>query len=132
MNKLNAILGIDYGRRKIGISIAYEMLAQAYGVIRYETTEEAINKLKGIIKKEDIGKIVVGISEGRMANETREFVKKLATESKIKIVFQDETLSTRLAQSLSIQAKIRRKKRRLMEDAYAATIILQDYLDLKS
>jgi len=41
----------------------------------------------------------------------------------------DETLSTYNAQRASIEAGMKRKKRKDMEDAYAATLILQGYLD---
>jgi putative Holliday junction resolvase len=47
----------------------------------------------------------------------------------IPVVFQDETMSSKEAEILSIQANIRRKKRRRLKDAYSAVVILQNYLD---
>ena len=41
----------------------------------------------------------------------------------------DETLSTHDARRVSIEEGMKRKKRKGMEDAYAATIMLQGYLD---
>ena len=47
----------------------------------------------------------------------------------VKIVLQDETLTTSDAQTLSREAGIKRIKRKSLEDAFAATLILQSYLD---
>ena len=41
----------------------------------------------------------------------------------------DETLSTQDAQRMSKEAGIKQKRRHLMEDAYAAAIMLQNFLD---
>ena len=123
------ILGIDYGKKKIGLAIASTMLAEAYDVVRYETIEEAIEKIKKVVQVEQVEKVVIGISEGKMAEETKKFVIRLRGEIGKPIVFQDETLSTQTAQTLSREAGINRKKRRQLEDAYSAALILQEYLD---
>ena len=123
------VLGVDYGRKKIGLATATSTLAEAYRVIRSESIKEAVNKIKKIVEEEEIGKVVIGISEGEMAEETKRFAGELAKELEVEIVFQDETLSTKVAQDLSIEANVPKKKRKEMEDAFAAAIILQSYLD---
>ena len=130
-SKMSKVLGIDYGKKKIGLAYATTTLAEVYGVIRYKKVDEAIKKIKRVIEKEKVDKIVIGISEGKMAKETKRFGRKLEKETHLPVVFQDETLSTKEAQALSIEAGIRRKKRKQLEDAYAAAVILQDYLDLR-
>ena len=126
------ILGIDYGRKKIGLALSITILAEAYDVIRYEKVEEAVKKIKKVVEREQIEKVIVGISEGKMADETRRFAENLERELGIPIYFQDETLSTQEAQRLSIEAKVSRKKRREFEDAYTAAVILQEYLNRNS
>ena len=123
------ILGIDFGEKKIGLAKATTMLAEVYGVIRVESVAEAVSKVKKVVQREKIEKIVVGISEGKTAEETRKFEEILSKVVKIPIVFQDETLSTQEAQDLTIEAGINRKKRKELEDAYTAAVILQRYLD---
>jgi putative Holliday junction resolvase len=125
------ILGIDFGTKKIGIASATTTLAEVYGVIRFETVDEAIRKLKKVVENEKAEKIVIGISEGEMAKKTKSFGEKFGKSVQLPIIFQDETLSTKDAQRLSIEAGINRKKRRQLEDAYSAALILQDYLDSK-
>jgi putative Holliday junction resolvase len=128
---MKKVLGIDYGKRKIGLASATTTLAEVYGVIRFETIEEAIKKIRKVVEKEDIKKIVIGVSEGEMAQDTRKFARVLKKQLNLPVAFQDETLSTKVAEELSIQAGIKRNKRRKLEDAYAAAVILQDYLNLR-
>lgn len=125
------ILGIDYGRKKIGLAIGdtESKLAEPLGIIRYKILEEVLKKLEQVVRTEQAEQVIIGISEGKMADETKEFGKLLKEKFKILVVYQDETLTTLEAQNLSIKAGIRRKKRKELEDAYAATILLQDYLD---
>ncbi|SRR5258708_2186183 len=122
-------LGIDYGLKKVGIAIAISPLSDPYEVIRYLSTSELIKKIKQICEKERIEKIVVGVSEGQMAEKTKEFIKNLKKETNIPIHEFDETLSTQDAQRLSIESGMRRSKRKEMEDAIAAAVMLQNYLD---
>lgn len=110
------ILGIDYGRSKIGLAIAEGRLAEPWKVVN------PIELMK-ILANEKFDKIVVGISEGEMGTESGKFAKTLGAET------FDETLSTQEAQRLSREAGVSKKKQRGMEDAYAASIMLQNYLD---
>lgn len=128
---MSKIVGIDYGRKKIGLAIADtdSRLAEPLEVIRFENLDEALEKVAQVVQVEEVEKVVLGISEGKMAKETKEFGKKLEVKLKIAVEFQDETLTTHEAQELSIKAGIKRKKRKLMEDAYSAALILQGYLD---
>lgn len=125
------LLAIDYGRKKIGLAVGDidSKLAEPLEVVRFKSVEEIIKKLGRLIQEKKIEKIVLGISEGKMAQETINFGKKLEEKTKISVIFFDETLSTQTAQKLAIEANIKRKKRKDMEDAYSACIILQEYLD---
>jgi putative Holliday junction resolvase len=123
------ILGIDYGRRKIGLATATTTLAEAYKVVRVESVPDAVEKVKKIAESEGVEKLVIGVSEGKMAKETKNFAKELKIRLKLPVEFQDETLSTQEAQNLSIEAGLTKKKRKRLEDAYSATLTLQNYLD---
>lgn len=124
------IVGIDYGRRKIGLAIGEGVLAKPWKVIRYKDTGTLNEQLQKIIKENKINKVVVGISEGKMAEETEKFLYAIRyTLLPIPVETFDETLSTHEAQKLSLEAGIFRKKRQGLEDAFAATVMLQNYLD---
>lgn len=113
------ILGIDYGKAKIGLATAEGPLAEPWKVVRPA-------EIKKIIEKENFDKIVVGVSEGEMGEESKRFARALGAET------FDETLTSQDAQRLSREAGLSRKKRRGMEDAFAAAIMLQNYLDTVS
>jgi putative Holliday junction resolvase len=125
------ILGIDYGRKKIGLAIGDtdSKLSQPYRILRYEDIRMLREEIKKVTLELGVKKIVIGVSEGKMEEESRDFGKELEEILKIKVVFQDETLTTHEAQELSIRAQIKRKKRKAFEDAYSASLMLQSYLD---
>ena len=123
------ILGIDYGRKKIGLALAEGFLAYPFKVIRVKSESEAVKKLSEVLKVYAIEKVVIGVSEGEMGKETKDFGKKIGQLLKALVIFQDETLSTYEAQQRSKEAGMKRKKRKSQEDAYAATVMLQNYLD---
>ena len=123
------ILGIDYGQKKIGLALATSRVAEPLLVIRFTSLDELIEKLREIVEKEGITKIIVGVSEGKMAQASKNFGQILTKRLKRPVFFQDETLTTKQAQKLSLAAGIKRKKRRELEDAYSAALILQDYLE---
>ena len=125
------LLGIDYGRKKMGFAVGEtdSKFAEPFSVMRFQALEEALEKIKQAVQAERAEKIVIGVSEGKMAEETKKFGKKLSEKLKMLVVFQDETLSSKDAQEFSIGAGIKRKKRKDMEDAFAAAIMLQNYLE---
>lgn len=123
------ILGIDYGRKKVGVAVSEGRLAEPWKVIRVNNFEEAIRKVLQVLQVLQVEKVIVGVSEGEMVTEQKEFGENLQKYLKIPVLFQDETLSTYEAKKLSISAGMKRIKRKEMEDAFAAAIMLQSYLD---
>lgn len=116
-------LGIDYGTKKAGLAVSDGKLAEPLMVLRFESEEELLRKVNNIIQSERIEKVVVGVSENEMGKKSKEFAKK------IKAIIFDETLTSKDANLFAIEGGIPRKKRKNMEDAFAATIMLQNYLD---
>jgi len=125
------ILGIDYGRKKIGLALATSRIAEPYGVIKFEGSKEAVDKIGAIISKEEVEEVVVGISEGEMAKEINLFSNELGRKLGRRVLLSDEVLSTKTAQRLAIEAGVKRGKRRRLEDAFAAAVMLQLFIDKK-
>jgi putative transcription antitermination factor YqgF len=129
------ILCIDYGTKRIGVAIATTPLAEPLQVISNgsKNSSEVINavaleSLVRCIDQYDIEKIVVGISEEKMAEQTRRFIEMLATQTTVPIEEVDETLSTHDA--LVSMRRMKKSKREGPRDHIAAARILQNYLDL--
>lgn len=124
-----SILGLDYGRRKVGIAISEGSFATPLKVVRYKDLDGLLEKIGKIVSDKKIEKIVVGVSSGKMAEESKEFAKELGSELRIRVETHDEILSTKMAQKKAIEAGVRREKRQKMEDAFAAALILENYLE---
>lgn len=123
------ILGIDYGRVKIGLARADGSLAEPWKVLKISSPNEALTQLQKIIDTEKPEKIVIGISENKMGEEQEEFALNLETKTGIQIIRHDEGLSTYDAQQKAHSAGIHGKKLQNLEDAFAAALVLQSYLD---
>lgn len=123
------ILGIDYGLKKIGLAVAEGMLAEPLTVLKVNSDAEGVKKVAQVVKVEQVEQVVIGISEGKTAEITKQFVEKLQDKLSVPVELFDETLSTHEAQGLSREAGMNRKKRKNMEDAFAAAVLLQNYLD---
>lgn len=128
MNDLN-LLGIDFGLKKVGLSLAVSQLADPLKVIRYLDLNNLINQIVAVIESNGIKKVIIGISEGKMAHETKLFAERLKGSTNVPIELFDETLSTQEAQRLAIESGIKQTKRKEMEDAMAASVMLQNYID---
>ena len=116
------IIGIDWGEAKIGLAKSESLLAEPWKVIKPVD-------LKSILLAEKPDLIIVGVSENQSGEKARAFGQELEKILKIKVKLFDETLSTSEAKIRSREAGIGQKKRQGMEDAYAAAIFLQNYLD---
>jgi putative holliday junction resolvase len=119
------VLGIDYGRSHIGIAIAEDTLAAPFATVINDNS--AINRIKNICEENDIKKLVMGLSEGVMKEETIKFSQELAISTHLPILYQDETLSSKDA----IKALIHRSKhsRKTLQHQAAAAVILQSWID---
>lgn len=117
------ILGVDFGEKRIGLAIADDFLAEPLGTVKSKKA------LVRVCQKQGIEKIIIGISEGKMAKKTRRFGEKLGQLTGLPIEYQDETLTTKQAEELMLQAGKSKKRRQRQTDTIAATLILQNYLD---
>ncbi len=132
-------LGLDLGTKTLGLAISDRtgVIASFYDSLRYDDEDVLISKIEGIIDKEKIDILVLGLpknmnnSVGPRAEETIRFKEKLEKKISKKVILQDERLSTKLAEAPLIDADLSRKKRKKIIDGVAAVVILQAYLDRK-
>lgn len=120
-------LGIDYGKAKVGLAISEGLIATPLRVVSVSSLEDAFQKIKAVVKKEGIDKVVIGMPEsGESRKITKVFIERLCKE--VEVIESEETLSSQRALDLMVEMG-KGKKAREMEDAYSATLILQEYLD---
>ena len=132
------IVGIDYGRSRIGLSVsdATGLIANPIKTVSEKHFPTQVSAVAEEIKKVNPSKIVIGLpknmdgTEGESASLAREFGEKLFAETGVPIEFFDERLSTVSAHKLLDEMNVNgSKKRRGVVDTLSAVIILQNYLD---
>lgn len=132
-------MGIDFGLARIGIALSDDtkFLATPFETYKRKGEEQDLNHLVEIIKTKNVDEIVCGLPmnmagvEQEIAIKTREFMANLQQKYAINIVFEDERLSSLMAEEMLKETEKDWKKRKEKLDAVAASIILQDYLDAK-
>jgi len=131
------IMGIDFGSKRIGISISDPTLTIAYGLSVLENDGKVFDKIGEICHQYNVALIVIGLPlklNGKYSSKTEEvlkFVEKLRGKLSIKIVQWDERFTTKVAQSAKIEMNMKKKdrKKKGTDDMIASTLILQSYLD---
>lgn len=134
-------IGLDLGTKTLGVAVSdkTETIASAITTLRFSENnpEEVLDDLTKIIEEYKVEAIVIGLpknmnnSLGFAAERTRNFVKILNNTYDIPVYEQDERLSSVTANNVLLQADISRKKRKSKVDTVAATVILQNYLDIR-
>lgn len=124
------LLGIDYGRVYTGIAISVEGASpQPLIVIKSKSDKHKINEITKLSQKENVDKIIIGSGSGKLEDHIRGFIDNLRRTVKKEIVTVDETLTSNLASELMVDNGISKKKRKELEHAYSAAIILKIYED---
>lgn len=125
-------LGIDYGKKKVGLAISEGQVASPLKVLEVSGLKDAVSKISYVIKSEEINRVVIGIPEsGEARSITKKFLAELKKRYKIEpveVIEVEETLSSVDAKKVMIDLNLS-KKQREKEDAYSAGIILQNFLN---
>lgn len=136
---MERIMGLDVGDKTIGVAVSdlLQMTAQGITTIKRESKEKDYKALEMIINEYNIKEVVVGLPKnmngtlGPQGEKTIKFAEKLKNKYNVKIIYEDERLTTIAAEKMLISGDVRRDKRKTIIDKVAATFILQTYLDRK-
>ena len=123
------VLGIDYGEAKVGVAFCEGKLAEPLVVLKDNGREEMSKRVRRIVEEKGIEKVIVGVSGGLMEGKQRAFGAALRKASNVPVEYYDETLTSKDAIRMGIEAGVGRKRRQEMEDAYAAAVMLQGWVD---
>ncbi|MDX1483804.1 MAG: Holliday junction resolvase RuvX [Alphaproteobacteria bacterium] len=134
------ILGLDLGRRTIGLALSdvRRTIATPCETIRRTKLAADLAHLARIIEEQDVGALVLGLpinmdgSEGPRCQATRQFASDLLKAVDLPLAFWDERLSTRAAEAALLDADVSRRRRAEVIDKVAAAVILQSFLDFLS
>jgi len=129
-------LSLDYGSKRIGVAICDELGITAYGVstIIRRDRKQVLEALEELITQYDVKKIVIGYpirldgTRGIQCEKVDKFSGILEAAFSLPVIKWDETLTTKEAEDILFEAKVRRGKREKVVDQLAATLILRGYL----
>ena len=135
---MNPVLGIDFGRARIGAAISDELLFLAHPLETIPANEKAPARVAEIVRDKKIDRVVVGIPRhmsgevGAAANEALRFVEVLRAILPCEVVTWDERLTTVAANRALREAGKKTRDTRGYVDQVAAQMILQGYLDSRA
>jgi putative pre-16S rRNA nuclease len=147
------ILGVDYGKTRIGLAIADDdrRLPRPLGTLTRVNRNEDMRRLREIVGDHHVMQVVVGLplrldgTRGEMAEEAERFARRIAKQIGVPVELIDERLTSWEAERLLEEqsgrtlhvAKTSYKRGKPASakpsvDAVAAAVILQEYLAQQS
>jgi putative pre-16S rRNA nuclease len=137
MTTLGRLLGIDYGSKRIGLSISDPDRKFAFPLTTYErgSREQDAAFFRDVVARESIDLLVLGLPvhldgrEGQKAAEVRVFGAWLVGITGLPLVYFDERFTTVEAESALWEAGLTHKRRKQRRDRVAAQILLQTYIE---
>ena len=133
--KNDFLLGIDYGTKKIGVSIG-QIITKSCRPLKI-IYKDRINELKNIIVKWDVEKIIIGYPEHNKKSPIHKEIKKFSDEIEksidfdIEIIFHNEVFTSEFAKNdfANMRKKGITKKSSSDYDDISASIILQSWIN---
>ncbi len=122
-------LGVDFGLKRIGLATSEGELAASFKVVEIKSLTDGVKKVQNEAKNGHFEKVVVGLPEGNTGKIVSKFIG-LLKKAGLDVDSADETLSSQNATGLMVETG-KPKKKRANNDATAAAIILQQFLDSK-
>lgn len=136
-------IALDVGDKTIGVAVSDSLLITAQGITTIERVgiRKDTGKILDLIREHDCDTVVIGLpkkldgTDSIQTEKVYEFKTMLENKLRssgmgnVKLVYQDERLTTVMAEKVLIEADVRRNKRKKVIDKQAAVLILQSYLD---
>jgi putative Holliday junction resolvase len=130
------LLALDVGEKRVGVALCDETqtLARPLLTLSRASKKEDFAKIATLCREHAIEKVIVGLpktlrgEEGPQAQRVRRYAIELQAALGLPIEFWDERYSTVEANDL-MAATTRKLSGKYEIDAFAAAVILQEYLD---
>ena len=129
------ILGVDFGRARIGVAVSDELGLLAHPLETVPAGKNAVPRIVELVREKNAERVIVGLprhmngSVGEGANEALAFAKKLQALCPCEVVTWDERLTTIAANRALRDSGRKTRNSRHIVDQVAAQMILQGYLD---
>lgn len=134
---MGRLLGLDYGRKRIGVAITDPLgiIAQPFETWQGLSRREAIEQIRQVVQGFGVETVVLGLpltlsgNKSKMTREVESFSEALKQAIEVPVVFWDERLSS-VASHKAMQAMALKPSRdKGQVDRIAASLQLQAYLE---
>lgn len=132
-------LGLDIGRKRIGIAGCDPTGLIAAGIVTIERKSftQDVEKIRLLVEERKVKTLVAGMpysmdgSLGFQARQVQKFAHRLAKALQLPVEFVDERLTSYQAEQMLIKQNISPSRHKGLVDRKAASIILQQWLDIQ-
>lgn len=136
---MSRILGLDYGRRRIGVAVSdpLGLTAQPLETWKALRREEVMDKIYILVEQMGVERIVVGLpltlrgERGHMAREVERFTAELRHRIRIPVTLWDERLTSVQAKRVLHQMEEKPYRNKERVDLIASVLLLQNYLEYR-
>ncbi len=136
------LLALDFGEKRIGIAVSDENKKYSFARDHMQNDKNFLSAILKLIREENISRIIIGYPLNFKSEKTIQTEKTVAFRNILEdyllknsftadIVFYDERLTSKIAESGILNSGMKKKKRQEkgIVDSMSAQIILQDYID---
>jgi putative Holliday junction resolvase len=138
------IIALDVGDKTIGVAVSDDLLLTGQGVTTIQRVgiRKDTGKIIDMIREYKVDTVIIGLpkrldgTDSPQTEKVHEFrqmlenkLLSLGMSKDVKVDYQDERLTTVMAEKVLIEADLSRKRRKEVIDKQAAVLILQGYLD---
>jgi putative holliday junction resolvase len=131
------ILGVDPGEKRVGIAVGdvEGNLLKPLKVINHESRASDANQIILIAQEQKAELILIGAALGSDGEETPasrkadRLAEEIRSRTELPVILWDESGSTKEAQELKRTLGVSKKKRAGHQDATAAAILIEDYVE---
>ncbi|OKH12988.1 Holliday junction DNA helicase RuvA [Fischerella major NIES-592] len=138
-SKYVSALGLDVGRKRIGVAGCDRLGLIATGITTVERTSfgQDVEQIQKLVNEREVEVLVVGLpysmdgSLGFQAKQVQKFATRLGKVLKLPVEYVDERLTSFQAEQLLIAENRSPSRHKALIDRKAAALILQQWLDTR-
>ena len=138
-SKYVSALGLDVGRKRIGVAGCDRLGLIATGITTVEHTsfQQDVEQIQKLVNEREVQVLVVGLpysmdgSLGFQAKQVQKFATRLSKVLKLPVEYVDERLTSFQAEQLLIAENRSPSRHKALIDRKAAALILQQWLDTR-
>ncbi len=134
---MTRLLGIDYGRKRVGLALSDPLgiFASGLGTIENKSLKQLLRDVAAVITQHNVSKVVIGLplrttgETGEAAEAVQNFGELLAQATGVNVIYEDERFTSVIAQQSLREQGVEPSRKKHLVDQTAAALILQQYMD---